>query len=39
MINVYETQEYTVTCIVYSQLKLVFRHVYSVAIDWTHLYE
>jgi len=34
MINVSETQEYryTVTCIIYSQLELVFGHVYSVAI-------
>ena len=32
MINVSETQEYTVTCIIYSQSELVFGHVYSVAI-------
>ena len=38
MINVSETQEYTVTCIIYSQSELVFGHVYSVAIDWTHLW-
>ena len=38
MINVSETQEYTVTCIIYSQLELVFGQVYSVAIDWTHLW-
>ena len=38
MINASETQEYTVTCIIYSQLELVFGQVYSVAIDWTHLW-
>jgi len=38
MITVSETQEYTVTCIIYSQVELVLGHVYSVAIDWTHLW-
>jgi len=37
MINASETQEYTVTCIIYSQLELVFGQVYSVVGDWTHL--
>jgi len=37
-INVFETREYTVTCIIYSQLELVFGQVYSVATDWTHLW-
>jgi len=27
-----------VTCIIYSQLELVFGQFYSVAIDWTHLW-
>jgi len=37
LLYVSETQEYTVTCKIYSQLEVVFGQVYSVAIDWTHL--